>query len=211
MFVGLNYPNKMKNLKNYLLVGLLFAFGLGFTACSDDDEAPDEEEGVEVITNLTLRFTPAGSGAAVTAEAIDPDGAGSAPLEVQGPINLAAGTEYTLTFDIINALDPNDPEDIGEEIAEEDDEHQFFFAFTDGIFTDPTGNGNIDNAADAINYNDEDGNGCALGLSTSWTTSDMQSGTFTVRLQHQPDIKTCSTGANDGDTDFNVQFTLNVQ
>ncbi len=210
MFVGLNYPNKMKNLKNYLLVGLLFAFGLGFTACSDDDEAPDDEEGVEVITNLTLRFTPAGGGAAVTAEAIDPDGAGNLPLEVQGPINLAAGTEYTLTFDIINALDPNDPEDIGEEIAEEDDEHQFFFAFTDGIFTDPTGTGNIGSAG-TVNYNDQDGNGCPLGLSTSWTTGDMQSGTFTVRLQHQPDIKTCSTGSSDGDTDFNVQFTLNVQ
>lgn len=211
MFVSLNYPNKMKNLKNYLLIGLLCVLGLGFTACSDDDEAPEEEEGVEVITNLTLKFTPDGGGTAVTAEAIDPDGAGSAELAVQGAINLAAGTTYTLTFEITNALDPSDPEDIGAEISEEDDEHQLFFAFTDGIFGDPTGNGNIDNAADAINYNDQDDNGCNLGLNTSWTTGDEQSGTFTVRLKHQPDIKTCSTGANDGDTDFDVTFDLNIQ
>ena len=211
MFMSLNHPNKMKNLKNYLLVALLFAFVSGFTACSDDDEAPEEEEGVEVITNLTLKFAPESGGTEITAEAIDPDGAGSAELAVQDSINLSASTTYTLTFEITNALDPNDPEDIGEEIAEEEDEHQFFFAFTDGIFGNPTGNGNIDNAGDAINYNDKDSNGCNLGLSTSWTTSDAQSGTFTVRLQHQPDIKTCSTGAIDGDTDFNVQFVLNVQ
>lgn len=187
------------------------AFGLGITACSDDDEAPEEEEGVEVITNLTLKFTPEGGGAAVTAEAVDPDGAGSAELAVQGPIGLAPNTTYTLTFEISNELDPNDPEDIGEEIAEEDDEHQLFFAFTDGVFSDPSGSGNIGNAG-TVNYLDNDENGCPLGLETSWTTGDAQTGaSFTVRLQHQPDIKTCSTGANDGDTDFNVQFVLNVQ
>ena len=100
-------------------------------------------------------------------------------------------------------------EDIGEEIAEEDDEHQVFFAFTDGAFTDPAGNGNIDNASDPINYNDSDGNGNPLGLNTTWTTGDpTTSAFFTVRLQHQPDVKTATSGANDGDTDFELQFRL---
>jgi hypothetical protein len=203
----------MKQLKNYLLIGLFLGFGFAITGC-DDEEEPEEEESVEVITDLTLIFT-ARDGSVVTAQAIDPDGAGSLPLEVQGPINLQAGIRYTLTFDIINGLDPNDPEDIGEEIEEEDDEHQIFFAFTEGAFTGPEGNGNIDNVADPVWYEDEDDNGCHVGLITDWDTGAAQQGSsFRVRLQHQPDIKSCATGsetgAQDGDTDFDVEFVLNI-
>ena len=53
---------------------------------------------------------------------------------------------------------------MNEEIEEEAAEHQFFFAFTEGAFTNPTGNGNIDNASDPIVYNDTDGNGIQLDL-----------------------------------------------
>ena len=78
-------------------------------------------------------------------------------------------------------------EDIGEEIAEEDDEHQVFFAFTDGAFSNPTGNGNIDNASDPINYNDQDDNGNPVGLSTSWTAGDaLSSGVL-----HQQAVQLC--------------------
>ena len=47
-------------------------------------------------------------------------------------------------------------EDIGEEVKEEGAEHQIFFSFTDDAFSDPAGNGNIDNASDKINYKDTD-------------------------------------------------------
>ncbi len=204
--------------KNLRLLTLLFA-AMAIVSCSDDDDAPDEENLPEVFTNVTLIFTPEGGGTAITAEAEDPDDAGAADLEVLDDITLAANTTYILTYTILNALDPDDVEDIGEEIEGEDDEHQFFFEFTDGAFTSPTGDGNIgeDNAADPINYLDEDsdeqdGSGNPVGLVTRWTTGAAQNGaSFRVNLQHQPLVKTATSTSEDGDTDFDLEFVLNIQ
>tara|TARA_B100000214_G_C23968800_1_gene629058 strand:- start:2314 stop:2919 length:606 start_codon:yes stop_codon:yes gene_type:complete len=193
------------NILLYSLLSLVI-----FTACEDDDVVPEEEEEMEVITDVTLVFT-SDAGAVVTASAQDPDGEGVQELVVKDEIKLQSGTTYTLTFDIMNNLE-SPGEDIGDEIAEEDDEHQLFFAWTEGAFSNPTGNGNIDNASDPVNYNDADGNGNALGLNTSWTAGDpTTAASFTVRLQHQPDVKTSTSGANDGDTDFELQFRLTIQ
>ena len=200
----------MKNIfkLNYLLYAVLTLFI--FTACEDDDATPAEENEEEVITDVKLIFTPA-SGSVVTATAQDPDGEGVQELKVSGAINLVSGSSYTLTYEIMNNLE-TPGEDIGEEIKEEDAEHQLFFSFTDGAFTSPTGNGNIDNASDPINYNDQDDNGNPVGLSTSWTAGDaLTSGSFTVRLQHQPDVKTSTSTATTGDTDFELTFVLNIQ
>lgn len=193
------------NILLYSLLSLVI-----FTACEDDDVVPEEEEEMEVITDVTLIFT-SDAGAVVTASAQDPDGEGVQELVVLDEIQLQAGTNYTLTFDIMNNLE-TPGESIGEEIAEEDDEHQIFFAWTEGAFSNPTGNVNIDNASDPVNYNDADGNGNPLGLNTSWTAGDpTTAASFTVRLQHQPDVKTSTSGANDGDTDFELQFRLTIQ
>ena len=199
----------MKNIFkiNYLLYAVLTLFI--FTACEEDEAAPEEENEVEVFTDVKLVFTPTGGGAAVEAAAQDPDGAGVQELQVLGAINLAANTSYTLTMVIENCLE-SPCELMNEEIEEEDDEHQFFFAFTNDAFTSPAGNGNIDSASDPINYNDSDGNGNSLGLNTSWTTGSASSGTFTVQLQHQPDVKTATSGSTDGDTDFALTFNLNI-
>ena len=199
----------MKNIfkLNYLLYAVLTLFI--FTACEEDEPAPEEENEVEVFTDVKLVFTPTGGGAAVEAAAQDPDGAGVQELQVLGAINLAANTSYTLTMVIENCLE-SPCELMNEEIEEEDDEHQFFFAFTNDAFTSPAGNGNIDSASDPINYNDSDGNGNSLGLNTSWTTGSASTGTFTVQLQHQPDVKTATSGSTDGDTDFALTFNLNI-
>ncbi|AWX46001.1 hypothetical protein HME9304_03033 [Flagellimonas maritima] len=199
---------------NYRLLVLLFAT-FAISSCSDDDDAPEEENDEEVITNVTLIFTnDADPNDVVRATAVDPDGEGIAELAEQDEITLSADTQYTLTFEILNALDPTDVEDIGDEISDEDDEHQIFFSFTTDAFDSPGGNGNIDTASDPINYNDQDENGNPVGLSTSWTTpaaSTTTGGIFTVRLQHQPDLKSATTGANDGDSDFDLDFVLNIQ
>ena len=199
----------MKNIfkLNYLLYAVLTLFI--FTACEEDEAAPEEENEGEVFTDVKLVFTPTGGGAAVEAAAQDPDGAGVQELQVLGAINLAANTSYTLTMVIENCLE-SPCELMNEEIEEEDDEHQFFFAFTNDAFTSPAGNGNIDSASDPINYNDSDGNGNSLGLNTSWTTGSASTGTFTVQLQHQPDVKTATSGSTDGDTDFALTFNLNI-
>ena len=200
----------MKNIfkLNYLLFAVLTLFV--FTACEEDEAVPEEEDEMEVITDVTLIFTP-DAGDVVTATAQDPDGEGVLDIVVQDEIKLQSGTSYTLTFDIMNNLE-SPGEDIGDEIAEEDDEHQVFFAWTEGAFSNPSGNGNIDNASDPVNYNDSDGNGNPLGLNTSWTAGNpTTAASFTVRLQHQPDVKTATSGANDGDTDFELQFRLTIE
>ncbi|WP_245912075.1 GTP cyclohydrolase [Flagellimonas meridianipacifica] len=203
---------------NLRLLAILFA-ALTIASCSDDDDAPGEEDELEVITSVTLQFTNnADPMDVITATAVDPDGEGIAELQVQGGIALAADTQYTLTFIILNALDPDDVEDIGEEILDEDDEHQFFFSFTDGAFDSPTGTGNISPATGAINYNDQDDNGNPVGLSTNWTTAATGTtmGTFTARLQHQPPVnetpvKTSTSTSEDGEPDFNLTFDLTIQ
>jgi len=195
-------------LQNYGLWTLLIVAAL-VTGCRDDEE-PDVVNEPEVITDVTLVFTAA-DGTVVRASAQDPDGEGVEELEILDEITLKTGTTYTLTYEIFNNLD-TPGEDIGEEIEEEDDEHQIFFSFTEGAFANPTGNGNIDNASDPINYNDADDNNRPVGLNTTWETgSSAVTGTFTAKLQHQPDVKTDDSGANDGDTDFELEFVLNIQ
>ena len=200
--------------KNLQLLAILFSVITIIGCSNDDDIAPEEENEVEVFTDVTLVFTnTADVNDVVTASAQDPDGTGIQELQILGAITLAADTEYTLTYEILNALDLTDIENIGDEILEEDNEHQFFFSFTENVFANPTGNGNIDAAADPINYNDADENGNPVGLSSTWTTSSTASSgaSFTVRLQHQPDVKTATSGSNDGDTDFALTFALNIE
>jgi hypothetical protein len=200
--------------KNLQLLAILFSVITVIGCSTEDDIAPEEENEVEVFTDVTLIFTnTADNSDVVRASAQDPDGTGIQELQILDAITLAADTEYTLTYEILNALDPTDIENIGNEILEEDNEHQFFFSFTENVFANPTGNGNIDAAADPINYNDADENGNPVGLSSAWTTSSTASSgaSFTVRLQHQPDVKTATSGSNDGDTDFALTFALNIQ
>lgn len=196
-----------KKFYSYLLLAG-FAFTSMFLTSCNDDEEPEEEDVEEVITDVTLTFTPDGGGTAITATATDPDGEGAQGLAVDGPVNLAANTTYTLTIDLQNSIEN---ESITEEIEEEDDEHMFFFSFTDGAFSNPAGNGNVDNRSDAVNYEDEDGGGLPLGLETTWTTGDASNGTFRVILKHQPDIKTATSTANDGESDIDISWTLNIQ
>lgn len=204
----------LSNLKNYKLLAVLFAT-VSLTACNkDDDSAPAAENEEEIITDVKLIFTnKADATDVVEARAKDPDGEGVQELEILDPINLDVSKTYTLTLAVENNLE-TPGENIGDEILEEDHEHQLFYSFTNDAFSNPAGNGNIDNSADAVNYTDTDDNGHPVGLTTEWTTSATQvtGGTFTIQLQHQPDgIKTATSGANDGDTDFSLQFVLNIQ
>jgi len=200
--------------KNLQLLAILFSVITIIGCRPEDDIAPEEENEVEVFTDVTLIFTnTADNSDVVRASAQDPDGTGIQELQILDAIALNANTEYTLTYEILNALDPSDVENIGNEILEEANEHQFFFSFTENVFANPTGNGNIDAAADSINYNDADDNGNPVGLSSAWTTSSAapSGASFTVRLQHQPDVKTATSGSNDGDTDFELTFDLNIE
>jgi hypothetical protein len=199
---------KVKFVGSFLAIVLL---GL-ITSCSNED--PVKQDVPEFISSVKLIFVPVGVGGVITATATDPDGLGSADIEVTGPIHLVKNVSYTLTFEILNNLAaPTDPEyDIDDEIEKEGDEHQFFFAWTNNVFSNPAGNGNIDNRGDLVNYNDEDVNGLPIGLSTTWTATDVAStGTFRLLLKHQPDLKSNTSTSSDGETDITLTFDVTVE
>lgn len=180
------------------------------TAC--DSNEPEREDVPELITKATLTFTPLGGGQSIVVTATDPDGEGVQDIQVDGSINLAASTTYTLAIALANelALEGSPEFDITSEVAEEADEHLFFFSWTNNIFSDPMGNGNVDNRSDPVNYNDLDDEGLPLGLSTTWATSTASSGTFRVLLKHQPDLKTATSDSNTGETDLDVTFPITI-
>lgn len=194
----------------FILGAALVSLGL-LSSCDEDD--PQKENTPELITKTILTFVPEDGGAAVTATATDPDGEGVQDIEVDGPVNLAPGKSYILSIQLINELaDPGDPEyNITEEVEEEGAEHMFFFSWTNGLFADPSGDGNIDNRADAVNYEDQDENGQPIGLETSWTTAGIASGKFRVVLKHQPELKTANSTAATGETDLDLEFDINIQ
>lgn len=184
--------------------------------CSNND--PVKEDTPELITKATLTFTPAGGGTPMAVTATDPDGEGIKGITVDGPIALATDKTYTLTIQMINELAASsDPEyDITSEVREEGIEHMFFFAWTNAVFSDPSGNGNVDNRKDAVNYSggsdSKDANNLPLGLTTTWTTaSDAASGTFRVLLKHQPDLKSDASDSNTGESDLDITFTIDVK
>jgi len=200
-----------------LLVLLVLPVSLVFmSSCNNDDPTPENIP--ELITQVTLTFAPAGGGSVVTVTATDPDGEGVQDLTVDGPINLLKEKQYTLTLTLINGLyNPGeDGYDITDEVQAEGDEHQFFFRFSEGVFSSPAGTGNIkDNASSAvgtINYLDEDSGGLPIGIETAWTTANTtaSSKSFRIVLKHQPEIKSTTSTSLDGESDLDITFVLNV-
>ena len=183
-----------------------------WASCSKDD--PQKEDTPELITEVALIFTPTGGGASVVATATDPDGEGVQDLVVDGPIDLVAGTQYVLTLELVNSLVPvgQPGHSITDEVAEEGQEHMFFFGWTGNVFQTPSGDGNIDNRSDEVDYIDMDAGGLPLGLLTTWTSASAAgSGTFHLILKHQPGSKTTTSGSTVGETDLDLTFTVNVQ
>lgn len=203
------------NLPKLVGVALALACAVFLLGCNDD---PVREDTPELITKATLTFTPSDGGAAQIVTATDPDAEGVQDIAADGPINLAKDKTYTLALTLINELaDPSQPEyDISGEVEAEGDEHQFFFSWTNDVFSSPAGNGNIDNRYDPVNYtgyfNSRDVNNRPLGLTTTWTTATgTASGAFRVLLKHQPDLKSDVSDSKTGETDLDLSFTINVQ
>ena len=187
----------------------LFHTGWSLEILKDADAPPCENE-EEIITDVILTWTPEGGGDPVIARAQDPDGEGPLDLVILDEIQLLESTEYTLSITLSNEIAG---EDITEEISSEADEHMFFFAFSDEVMQSPSGDGNIDNRQDPINYLDFDENELPLGLSTRWVTActdETISGMFQLILKHQPDIKTTTSGINDGSTDLDLIFSITL-
>jgi hypothetical protein len=179
-------------------------------ACLDE---PVREDAPELITKVTLTFTPTGGGEAVVVSASDPDGDGIQSIAADGAIVLQQNQTYILNLSLFNELaDPTSPQyNITAEVEEEGDEHLFFFAWTNNLFSAPSGDGNIDDRTHELDYQDTDGEN-PIGLITQWhTLSSVGNGKFTILLKHQPDSKSATSTSADGETDLDLTFDLEVQ
>lgn len=192
-------------MKKQSLVFLSFLITILFmTGCGDND-VPGRENEEEIIDRVMLVFVPT-EGETVFATAYDEDGDGPNDFSIDD-IVLVPNMTYTLSIEGDNTIES---EDITSEIEEEAEEHMFFFAFTTDMFANPSGNGNVDNRSDAVNYEDEDGNGFPLGLETTWTTGTGASGTFRTILKHQPGSKSETSGSETGETDIDITWNLSI-
>ena len=189
-------------MKTIKLLSLGHLATLDFSACSDDDDAPQVINEEEVITTLNLFLTPEGGGEIITFTYKDLDGDGSNP-EITSPA-LSANTTYTGRVQFLNELE--DPaEDITVEVLEEDDEHQVFYVVEDSLNATPTYTGALDN----------DGN--PVGVEFSLAIGDASQGNFTVFLIHEGDKN--APGASEGnlspqvggETDIEVTFNVTVE
>lgn len=197
----------MNFFKTIIIIISTMISGIVFQSCQDDD--PKKEDTPELITKVTLMFTPADDGDVVTGTATQ----GALGVVVDGPIKLKVDESYTLTIQLINELvDPTDEGyDVSLEVKEEGDEHMFFFSWTNNLFSDPLGNGNIDNRGDVVNYEDTDKDGLPIGLETFWSTGEMSSGKFRIVLKHQPGLKTETSDATMGETDLDLEFDMIIE
>lgn len=201
----------MKPLKLLACCMLCLAFVAG---CDDDDtDNPVAANPEEVITTVDLTFTPVGGGPVATAQFRDPDGDGGNAPTITG-LTLDANSAYILEINLLNETVPaSDPEHfIGDEIAEEAEEHQFFFEGTalNGLMTVAYDDVESDYAATATAPD------LPVGLRNSVNTSGAGTGTFTVILKHLPPVngqpvKVAGVDTSVGETDVEVTFQTTIQ
>ena len=179
------------------LLPLVLVFSVMISGCKKDPEIVNEEE---LITTLEYTLVDQIDGSMVTLRFVDLDGdGGESPTITNGILN--ANSTYTGSLSLSN--DAETPsEDITIEVSEEDVDHQLFYVSTLSNFN--------------VSYNDQDGNGDPIGLNTTVTTGDAETGTLTITLRHEPDKSAEGVAEGNitnagGETDIEVRFNVEVQ
>lgn len=178
-----------KSLLSLLIIGTLFS------SCKKEKVIPNEEE---LITTVKLTFTEVGGAGTVTDFTFkDLDGEGGAAPSLFEEITLDASKTYTMAISLLNeSVSP--AVNITNEVSDEGDEHQFYFA--------PTG------ANVTISNLNNDINGLPLGLTSTWTTGAISTGIVKITLKHKPDgIKAAGDLVTKGDTDVELDWSIKVQ
>jgi hypothetical protein len=173
---------------------VLLSLGLITLSCSNDDDNPVAVDEEEVITTMTIELASTGGLVTLQTRDLDGDGPDAPVITVE---NLAANTTYNGSITLLNETE-TPADNITLEVAEEDDEHQFFF--------------NSSGAVTSVIYEDEDGDGNPIGLSFTLTTGDAGTGTLQVTLRHEPKKPNNGTLADaGGETDIAQSFSVVVE
>ncbi len=202
---------------NILPVALFVAASLAF-ACAGDDTGPTtgptgptgpttgptEPGEEELITTILISLSPDDGGTAVTARFRDLDGEGGNDPVVDKLI-VMKGTNYNGTVGVLNETE-SPVEDITEEVMEEAEAHQFFYA-TLGGFSAAT----VDYADKESDYVTNSGADHPVGIKFTLSIPESaQDGQLRVTLSHYDDES--KDGVNpSGETDIDVTFDVEVR
>jgi hypothetical protein len=204
----------MKNQKFRSLLTIIIPLTFIISSCEKDDPVPEIDQ--EVITNVTLKFTEVNelnepiAGSSFEVEAEDAQGISLGDSPQIGTISsLQPGKKYLLDIDLYNSIAD---ESITEEIAEDDEEHQFYFLGTSLVG---------EAAFLSYTYIDLDENNNPVGLQGYVTVDEtipVNNGTFRVILRH--DLNKDFSGANNpnfetfeqagGESDLDITFQVSM-
>jgi|JI9StandDraft_2_1071091.scaffolds.fasta_scaffold29329_3 hypothetical protein len=184
----------MKNnttLRNGLFVIALATVGL--QSCKKDPPVNSESE---VITTLQIVATDSATGTTAGVFTFkDLDGDKPTPPSVFDTIKLAPNKTYNVSLIVLDES-KNPIDSTSNEIAEEADDHLFFFESTPAALVN-------------VVIQDKDSKNLPLGLLSKWTTGTTGSGTTRITLRHQPGEKNGTFSP--GDTDIEVTFNTLIQ
>lgn len=184
-------------MKTLNILSFIILAGFLLISCSNDDDNPVPVNEEELITTITVTLNPQGGGATVTLQSKDLDGDGPNAPEITVSGNLTANATYGGVIVLLNETEAP-AENITDEVAEEDEEHQFFFSTTGAIT--------------AVDYADSDGNGNPVGILFTLQTGDAGGGSITITLRHEPTKPNDGTLAGaGGETDIAQTFTVTVE
>lgn len=179
-------------MKTIKLLSLSLVATLLFSACSDDDDAPQVINEEEEITTLKVFLTPQGGQEFEAFSYTNLDGGVTEPIVTES--TLDANTVYTGRVQFLNENE-TPPENVTLEVVEEAEEHQVFFIPSAGL--------NV-----TTEYLDFDVNNAPLGVEFELVTTAASTGNMTFLLIHEGDK---STPEADGETDIEVTFDVSIQ
>jgi hypothetical protein len=178
--------------KQFFSIYLIFTFLTIFSfSCEKDTEGYPEDE-LELITTVSITFTPA-SGAAKSFKWTDKDGTGGLAPVIES-IVLAANTSYTISAEFFDES-KSPAYNVTEDILEDGYEHLVCY----------TSSG----SAPAVQITDLDKKKDPLGLAGTARTTTAGNGSLKISLKHIPDKKS-ATPCSTGETDIEVTFPVTI-
>lgn len=165
-----------------------------FSGCEKDKnkvENPPVINEEELITTLKVKLVNGTDTTSFQFKDVDGDGGMNGTVDT---LKLKAGQIYSSDLQFLNESNPASIKNITEEIKDEAVDHLICY----------TANSNI-----GITITDKDGNNLPLGITSNWAVGNAGTGSLTVRLRHQPGIKSGDCGV--GETDIEIVFPVIIK